>query len=165
MVTDAYATAAEVVEVTENVAQQPNILFSFLPLVLIFVVFYFLVIRPQQKKMKTHKDMLSGLKVGDKITSVSGVVGVIKSVPTDSIDFFLVKVAFNTEILVARSFIAGVISDDVSLPGNFVKVLNSESKVGGRSFGNRKRYNSKKGSEDSDIDSIAPESVGASDND
>ena len=48
-------------------------LLTFLPLVLIFVVFYFLLIRPQQKKMKEHKEMISKVKRGDKILTAGGI--------------------------------------------------------------------------------------------
>ena len=48
-------------------------LLTFLPLVLIFVVFYFLLIRPQQKKMKEHKEMISKVKRGDKILTAAGI--------------------------------------------------------------------------------------------
>jgi len=46
---------------------------SFLPLILIFVVFYFLLIRPQQKKVKAHKEMISKIKRGDKILTAGGI--------------------------------------------------------------------------------------------
>ena len=46
---------------------------SFLPLILIFVIFYFLLIRPQQKKMKEHKEMISKIKRGDEILTAGGV--------------------------------------------------------------------------------------------
>ena len=48
---------------------------TFLPLILIFVVFYFLLIRPQQRKVKQHKEMLSNLKRGDKIVTSGGIIG------------------------------------------------------------------------------------------
>ena len=48
---------------------------QFLPIVLIFVVFYFLLIRPQQKKMKTHKDMLGALRRGDRVVTGGGIIG------------------------------------------------------------------------------------------
>ena len=50
---------------------------TFLPLILIFVVFYFLLIRPQQRKVKQHKEMLSNLKRGDKIVTSGGIIGTI----------------------------------------------------------------------------------------
>ena len=53
---------------------------TFLPLILIFVVFYFLLIRPQQRKVKQHKEMLSNLKRGDKIVTSGGIIGTINKV-------------------------------------------------------------------------------------
>ena len=53
---------------------------TFLPLILIFVVFYFLLIRPQQRKVKQHKEMLSNLKRGDKIVASGGIIGTINMV-------------------------------------------------------------------------------------
>ena len=50
---------------------------GILPLVLIFVVFYFLLIRPQQKKLKSHKEMITNLKKGDKIVTQGGIMGTI----------------------------------------------------------------------------------------
>jgi preprotein translocase subunit YajC len=53
---------------------------NFLPLILIFLVFYFLLIRPQQKKFKEHQNVLNTLKSGDKVHTNSGIIGVIKSI-------------------------------------------------------------------------------------
>jgi len=78
---------------------------SLLPLILIFVVFYFLLIRPQQKKAKDHKQMLENLKKGDKIITAGGVYGVIDSVDTKTIT---VKVAENVKVKIGRGFISGV---------------------------------------------------------
>ena len=57
---------------------------SFLPLILIFVVFYFLLIRPQQKKQKTHREMLSALHRGDRIVTAGGLVGTITKILSDT---------------------------------------------------------------------------------
>ena len=53
---------------------------SMLPLVIIFVVFYFLLIRPQQKRQKEHKDMVAKLAVGDEVVTAGGVLGKVTSV-------------------------------------------------------------------------------------
>ncbi len=50
---------------------------QFIPLILIFVIFYFFLIRPQQKKVKEHKIMVENLKRGDKVITVGGIVGTI----------------------------------------------------------------------------------------
>ena len=55
---------------------------QFLPLVLIFVVFYFLLIRPQQQKQKETRQMLSALKRGDRVVTGGGIVGTVQRVPT-----------------------------------------------------------------------------------
>ena len=57
---------------------------SFLPLILIFVVFYFLLIRPQQKKQKAHREMLAALHRGDRIVTAGGLVGTITKVLSDT---------------------------------------------------------------------------------
>ena len=48
---------------------------GILPLILIFVVFYFLLIRPQQKKLKDHKNMIANLKKGDRVVTQGGIIG------------------------------------------------------------------------------------------
>ena len=53
---------------------------QFIPLILIFVIFYFFLIRPQQKKVKDHKIMVDNLKRGDKVITSGGIVGVIERV-------------------------------------------------------------------------------------
>ena len=56
---------------------------QFLPLILIFVVFYFLLIRPQQKKMKQHRDMLAAIRRGDRIVTGDGIIGTVSKVIDD----------------------------------------------------------------------------------
>ena len=77
---------------------------TFLPLILIFAVFYFLLIRPQQRKVKQHKEMLSNLKRGDKIITSGGIIGTINKV-TDSREL-IVEVADNVEIKIAPGMVA-----------------------------------------------------------
>jgi preprotein translocase subunit YajC len=84
----------------------PGALFSsFLPLILIFAIFYFLLIRPQSKKAKDHKKMLEDLKKGDKILTSGGIYGLIESIEGDTV---AVKIAENVRIKVSRSAIAGI---------------------------------------------------------
>ena len=77
---------------------------TFLPLILIFVVFYFLLIRPQQRKVKQHKEMLSNLKRGDKIITSGGIIGTINKV-ADNRELTL-EVAENVEIKIASGMVA-----------------------------------------------------------
>jgi preprotein translocase subunit YajC len=81
---------------------------SFLPLVLIFAVFYFLLIRPQQQKMKRHKETIGNLRRNDKIVTGGGIIGkVVKVIDDNEIE---VEIAANTVVRIARGTIADVIS-------------------------------------------------------
>lgn len=80
-------------------------LMGFLPLVLIVVVFYFLLIRPQQKKAKEHKQMVENLKKGDKVITAGGVYGVVESVGGNTV---IVKIAENTKVKFGKGHIAVV---------------------------------------------------------
>ena len=77
---------------------------SFIPLILIFVVFYFLLIRPQQKQAKQHQAYLSELKKGNKIITKGGIYGEITGL-TDSV--LTLEIAENVRIKVTRDAIAG----------------------------------------------------------
>ncbi|MBT3628406.1 MAG: preprotein translocase subunit YajC [Rhodospirillaceae bacterium] len=80
---------------------------AILPLVLIFVVFYFLLIRPQQKKQKAHRAMLSDVHRGDDIVTNGGIVGHVVKVGRD--DNLLVEIAPNVRVRVMRNMISEVI--------------------------------------------------------
>ena len=77
---------------------------AFLPLILIFVVFYLLLIRPQQKKVKLHREMINNLKRGDKIISSGGIIGTITKV-NDSKEL-LVQISEDVEIKIAPGMVA-----------------------------------------------------------
>ena len=84
--------------------------FGFLlPMIIIFVAFYFLLIRPQQKKQKAHAALVAGLKVGDEILTAGGILGKITGV---SEHYVVVKVAENTEIKMQRASISQVVPKD-----------------------------------------------------
>ena len=74
---------------------------QFIPLILIFVIFYFFLIRPQQKKVKEHKIMVENLKRGDKVITVGGIVGTIDRI----IDAEKVEVEFadNVKVEIIKS--------------------------------------------------------------
>ena len=69
---------------------------SFIPLILIFVIFYFFLIRPQQKKVKEHKKMVESLKRGDKVITTGGIVGNIERI----IDNDKVEVSISDDVKV-----------------------------------------------------------------
>jgi preprotein translocase subunit YajC len=77
------------------------------PLVLIFVVFYFLLIRPQQKKMKAHRDMLSAVRRGDRVV-VGGIVGTVAKVASDT--ELSVEIADGVRVRVVRGAVSEVLS-------------------------------------------------------
>jgi preprotein translocase, YajC subunit len=77
---------------------------QFLPLILIFIVFYFLLIRPQQKRAKEHQKYLADLKKGDRVVTGGGIHGVITGV-TDTV--LTLEIAENVRIKVSRVAIAG----------------------------------------------------------
>ncbi|MFQ5329555.1 MAG: preprotein translocase subunit YajC [Thermodesulfobacteriota bacterium] len=81
----------------------PSALVSMAPIILLFVVFYFLLIRPQQKKAKEHKEMLSQLQKGDNVVTNGGIFGKITAVSDVA---YTVEIASNTCIKVARDCIA-----------------------------------------------------------
>jgi preprotein translocase subunit YajC len=76
---------------------------GFLPLVAIFVVFYFLLIRPQQKKAKEAKAMLEALQKGDEVVTAGGVLGRISKI---SEQYVTLEIAANTEVTVQRGAIS-----------------------------------------------------------
>ena len=78
---------------------------QLLPFAFIFIIFYFLLIRPQQKRQKEHQRLLSDLKTGDKVVTSSGIHGLIANVKDTT---FLVKIADNVKIEVDKNAIASV---------------------------------------------------------
>ena len=73
---------------------------QFIPLILIFVIFYFFLIRPQQKKVKEHKSMVENLKKGDKVVTSGGITGTIsRIIDNDKVE---VEIADNVTVEVVR---------------------------------------------------------------
>ena len=74
---------------------------QFIPLILIFVIFYFFLIRPQQKKVKAHKAMVETLKRGDKVVTSGGIVGTVERViDNEKVE---VKISENVNVEIIRS--------------------------------------------------------------
>jgi preprotein translocase subunit YajC len=84
------------------------VIMQLLPLILIFAVFYFLLIRPQQKKMKEHRSMLQALKRNDKVVTAGGIVATVTKVRDDS-DEVEVEIAPNVRVMVVRGTISSVV--------------------------------------------------------
>ena len=81
---------------------------QFIPLILIFVIFYFFLIRPQQKKAKEHKLMVAALKRGDEVVTSGGIVGTIERVLGD--DKVDILISENVTVQVVQSTIQGLLS-------------------------------------------------------
>ncbi len=86
---------------------------SFIPLILIFVVFYFLLIRPQQKQAKQHQAFLTNLKKGNRIVTKGGLHGVITAIK-DSI--ITLEIAKDVEVKVSRDSIGGALGKGGEVP-------------------------------------------------
>ena len=95
----------------QETQQAPNALVSFLPLVLIGVVFYFLLIRPQNQRRRAQMEMQTSIEVGDDIVTTAGIYGTITEID-DDYGIVTVEVAPNTEIRLARAAIATRLVDE-----------------------------------------------------
>jgi preprotein translocase subunit YajC len=78
-------------------------------MVIIFAAFYFLLIRPQQKKQKAHAALISNLKTGDEILTAGGILGVVTGI---SEHYAIVKISDSTEIKIQKSSVAQVVPKD-----------------------------------------------------
>ena len=83
---------------------------QFIPLILIFVIFYFFLIRPQQKRVKDHKAMVASLKRGDEIITSGGIIGIIDRVMED--DRIEVVISDNVKVQIIRSTITSLLKKE-----------------------------------------------------
>lgn len=87
-------------------APQVNPLVQFMPIILMFAIFYFLLIRPQQKKQKELRAMIANLKKGDKVVTTGGILGVVSSIQDD---YLVIMVGdSDTKIEILKSAVAGL---------------------------------------------------------
>lgn len=92
---------------------QPNPLMSMIPIAAIFLIFYVLLIRPQQKQQKEHEAMLEGLKKGDKILTTGGLYGTIVGLKGNDLE---VRFSENVKLIVARSAVSKLVSEGSAEP-------------------------------------------------
>jgi preprotein translocase subunit YajC len=104
LISDAYAQGTGITGIFDN----QSALIQFLPLVLIFVVFYFLLIRPQQRKTKDHKAMLDALRRGDRVVTGGGIIGTVARV--ENPEEVTVDIADGVRVRVLRSTISSVLA-------------------------------------------------------
>jgi preprotein translocase subunit YajC len=83
---------------------------QFIPLILIFIIFYFFLIRPQQKRVKDHKVMVESLKRGDEIITSGGIIGTVDRVMED--DRIEVAISDNTKVQIIRSTITSLLKKE-----------------------------------------------------
>ncbi|MDH3258978.1 MAG: preprotein translocase subunit YajC [Deltaproteobacteria bacterium] len=86
-------------------------LVGLVPLVLMFVIFYFILIRPQQKQVKRHQEFIKNLKKGDRVVTTGGLHGSITGI-TDTV--VTLDIADNVRVKVSRSAVAGLSKDQTS---------------------------------------------------
>lgn len=101
-VSPAYAQAAAAPAATGAAAYA-----QFIPLLLVFVIMYFLILRPQQKKMAQHRTMVGALKKGDNVVTQGGLIGKVVGVRDDELD---VEIAKDVRVRVVRSTVAQVVN-------------------------------------------------------
>ena len=87
-------------------AAQGNPIMAFMPLIILFVIFYFLLIRPQQKKAKEHKEMLGNLKKGDRVITGGGLYGRIVAA---SEEVLTIEIADNVQVKMNRNYISTLV--------------------------------------------------------
>ena len=85
-----------------------SVIGQFLPLIILFAIFYFLIIRPQQKQQKEHKEMLESLKKGDKIVTAGGIIAEVVK-PEE--DFIKIKLNDDTIVKLEKSFVSRKLDD------------------------------------------------------
>jgi preprotein translocase subunit YajC len=96
-------------------AQQPNALLSFLPMILIFGIFYFILIAPMRKRQKKTQQMLAQLKKGDAVITNGGIYGRIAAID-DATATVILQVSDQVKIKIARSALAGLQGTPVEIP-------------------------------------------------
>ena len=116
-------------------AEETSIIQMFLPLILIFAVFYFLLIRPQQKKVKEHNALLEAIRRGDRIITGGGIVGTVARVNDNEL---LVDISENVRVTVMRVTVADVLSKTEPVANDMPKT-NEEKNSGETSRGKRGR--------------------------
>jgi preprotein translocase subunit YajC len=104
LISAAYAQGTGITGIFDN----QGALIQFLPLVLIFVVFYFLLIRPQQRKAKDHKTVLDALRRGDRVVTGGGIIGTVARV--ENPEEVTVDIADGVRVRVLRSTISSVLA-------------------------------------------------------
>jgi preprotein translocase subunit YajC len=89
-------------------SNNPSFIMQIMPFLLMILIFYFLLIKPQQKQLKERQKMLSNLKVGDKVLTAGGIIGTISSLDNDKIE---VEIAKNVKVTMLKSSVTSVLNN------------------------------------------------------
>ena len=117
-------------QTTDAAASQGSVTGMFIQLALIFLIFYILLIRPQQKKIKQQEAMLAAIKQGDELITNGGVYGrVVEAEPFD----LTIEIAEGVRVKMVRSMVREVITDEVKLPSQ------EKSKAKGKAANSNKK--------------------------
>ncbi len=101
-ITPAYAQAADVPQVSP--------LMQFLPFILIFIIMYFLLIRPQQRRMKEHQAMINAVKKGDRVVTAGGMIAKVTKLGPDDSDEITAEIASGVDVKLLKSTLTSVLS-------------------------------------------------------
>ena len=110
-------TQANAQEVSAAAAPNQFSFTSFVPLILIFTVFYFLIIRPQSKKMKEHQATINALKIGDKVITSGGIIGVVKDID-DKENTLEIEISEKVSVKILRSYVVDLVKKEEVLKKN-----------------------------------------------
>ena len=124
LITDAFAQTGAPASAAAGGDIMTALLVNLAPFVLILVVFYFLLIRPQQQRLKAHQAMILGVKKGDVIVTTGGLIGKVRAVADDELR---VELGPNVEVRVLRSSLTEVRNKGEPVPANDTKPSKSES--------------------------------------
>ncbi len=111
LISTAYASDAASTAATAATGTQAagSLLMTFAPLVLVFIIFYFFLVRPQQKRMQEFQKLVSSLRRGDRVVTTGGIIGTITKVETTSPEV-MVEIAEGVRVRVQRGAIAEVLA-------------------------------------------------------
>ena len=124
-------TDSDIIISTETAEELPiappaveNSWFGFVPMVLVFVMFYFFLIRPQEKKRREHENVISTIKLGEEVMTSSGIFGTITKINTSD-DTMLLRIAKDVEVKILKSAVSDITSRKKA---DNQKLTNSKSK-------------------------------------
>ncbi len=117
-------------------APQPDLIGMLMPIALIFLVFYFLLIRPQQKRLKEHQDMVGNLRRGDKVVTAGGIIGTVSRLQGD--EELQIEISDGVRIRVRRNSITEVLSKPQPANDKGSKSSDSKAKSDKKDKGNKK---------------------------